>query len=320
MMLKKTIIIFILIISCQEDKSERYVPKSNGKINHVTVVSSEDIWNGEVGGLIREKLSLPYEGLPIDEPIFSLKYLPINTFSGFAKSSRNILLISKDSTSETKFLKNKYAKPQVVAFFADINEKNLMIKIKNLCDSMISEFNKNEANEKRARILKALSKDQALFKKFNFDLKYPSIYKTVKDTFNFVWIEKKISKGTLNIISYTLPYENFNKINLERVINIRDSIGRIYIPGRLAKTFMSTDRDYMPYFDKISFSELNVFSIKGMWEVKNDFMGGPFINYLIDDFKNDRVIVLEGFVFAPSISKREYMFELKTILRTLKIY
>ena len=83
---------------------------------------------------------------------------------------------------------------------------------------------------------------------------------------------------------------------------------------------MSTDRDYMPYFDKISFSELNVFSFKGMWEVKNDFMGGAFINYLIDDFKNDRVIVLEGFVFAPSISKREYMFELKTILRTLKIY
>ena len=89
MMLKKTIIIFILFISCQEDKSERYVLKSNGKINHVTVVSSEDIWNGEVGGLIREKLSLPYEGLPIDEPIFSLKYLPINTFSGFATNFIN---------------------------------------------------------------------------------------------------------------------------------------------------------------------------------------------------------------------------------------
>ena len=142
------------------------------------MVASEDIWNGEVGRLIREKLSLPYEGLPIDEPIFSLKYLPINSFSGFAKSSRNVLLISKDSTSETKFLKNKYDKPQVVALFADINEKNLMIKINNQCDSMIREFNKNEADEKRARILKALSKDKALFKKFNFDLKYPSIYKT----------------------------------------------------------------------------------------------------------------------------------------------
>jgi hypothetical protein len=320
-MFKKTIIsIFILIISCQENKSERYVPKSNGKINHITVVTSEEIWNGEVGNLLKEKLSLPYEGLPIDEPIFSLKYLPITSFSGFAKSSRNVLLISKDSTIETRFLKNKYAKPQVVAFFADINEKNLMVKINNQCDSMIREFNKNEANEKRTRILKSLSKDIALFKKFNFDLKYPSIYKTVKDTFNFIWIEKKIPKGTLNIISYTLPYENFNKINLERVINIRDSIGRIYIPGRLAKTFMSTDRNYMPYFDKMSLSKLNALSIKGMWEVKNDFMGGPFINYLIDDFKNDRVIALEGFVFAPSISKRDYMFELKTILRTLKIY
>ena len=317
-MLKKTIIIFILIISCQEDKSERYVPKSNGKINYVTVVASEDIWNGEVGGLIREKLSLPYEGLPIDEPIFSLKYLPINSFSGFAKSSRKVLLISKDSTSETKFLKNKYAKPQVVAFFADINEKNLMIKIKNLCDSMISEFKKNEANEKRGRILKALSKDKALFKKFNFDLKYPSIYKTVKDTFNFIWIEKKISKGTLNIISYTLPYENFNKINLERVISIRDSIGKLYIPGRLKESYMITEKAYKPFFYKSKKETKTLYITKGTWEVYNDFMAGPFINFFIEDNNNKRWIIIEGFTFAPSTKKRDYMFELETILNTIK--
>jgi hypothetical protein len=316
----RKLIVFILIVSCQEAKKDRYVPRSNGKINHITVVSSKDVWNGEIGSFLRDKLSLPYEGLPIDEPIFSLNYLPINSFSGFTKSSRNIILVSKDTVTKTRFIKDKYAKPQIVAFFADTNEKNLMLKINSHCDSMIKLFNNNEIKEKKSRILKSLSKDKALIKKFNLELNYPSVYKTVKDTINFIWLEKKISKGTMNIISYSLPNESFNKINLGKIINIRDSIGRIYIPGRLPETHMSTDRNYIPFFDKISFSKFNVFSTKGMWEVKNDYMGGPFINYFIEDFKNSRIIVVEGFVFAPSKSKREYMFELKTILRTLKIY
>ena len=58
---------------------------------------------------------------------------------------------------------------------------------------------------------------------------------------------------------------------------------------------------------------------KGTWEVKNDFMAGPFVNYMISDTINKRIIVLEGFAFAPSVSKREYMFELNTILNTFKL-
>ena len=47
-------------------------------------------------------------------------------------------------------------------------------------------------------------------------------------------------------------------------------------------------------------------------------MAGPFVNYMISDTINKRIIVFEGFAFAPSVSKREYMFELNTILNTFK--
>ena len=48
-------------------------------------------------------------------------------------------------------------------------------------------------------------------------------------------------------------------------------------------------------------------------------MAGPFLNVIIEDTKNQRFIVFEGFVFSPSDRKREYMVEIEAIIKSLKI-
>ena len=48
-------------------------------------------------------------------------------------------------------------------------------------------------------------------------------------------------------------------------------------------------------------------------------MSGPFVNYAFLDKKNKRLFVAEGFVYAPSESKRDYMFELETVIRSVLI-
>jgi hypothetical protein len=52
--------------------------------------------------------------------------------------------------------------------------------------------------------------------------------------------------------------------------------------------------------------------------MKNDFMSGPFINYAIIDKKNKRIIVLEGFCYAPSKEKRDLMFEAESIIKSIQ--
>ncbi len=47
-------------------------------------------------------------------------------------------------------------------------------------------------------------------------------------------------------------------------------------------------------------------------------MAGPFVNYVIDDIANNRQLVIEGFVLAPSVRKRDYMFELEAIIKSIK--
>ena len=106
---------------------------------------------------------------------------------------------------------------------------------------------------------------------------------------------------------------------LNEILRARDSIGKLYIPGRLEGTYMTTDRDYRPYFYKLKMDKKIVFQTKGIWEVKDDFMAGPFVNYLFKDNKTYEWVVVEGFVFAPSVSKREYMFELNSILSTISL-
>jgi len=48
-------------------------------------------------------------------------------------------------------------------------------------------------------------------------------------------------------------------------------------------------------------------------------MSGPFVNYMFEDKANQRYVVIEGFAFAPSVAKRDYMFELEAIVRSIKI-
>jgi len=308
---------FISSVSCDQKLSTRYVPESSGNINIVNVVMSKTNWDGNLGEKTRDFLGQEYEGLPLDEPQFSVKYLEPQLFNGFARQSRNIIEFVKDTIAKFTLYSDMYARPQVVAkiqgndseemeFFLEQNEK--LIK---------GVFIENEIKEKSRRISKSLSTAKNIQKMFDIQMKYPSAYKVVKDTTNFIWIQKSILKGHLNLIVYSIPEESIGKNISKKITGIRDSIGKRHIPGRLKGSYMITEKAYRPYFYKTQLLGRTSYLTKGTWEVANDYMAGPFVNYLISDTLKKRWIAIEGFAFAPSISKRDYMFELETIIKSV---
>ena len=82
---------------------------------------------------------------------------------------------------------------------------------------------------------------------------------------------------------------------------------------------MITQVAYSPYFFNIMMDGKKTYETKGTWELKNDYMAGPFINYAIRDEKNKRYLVIEGFCYNPSMAKRDIMHELESILKSVKI-
>ena len=246
----------------------------------------EKEWGSGLGEDARNIIGDIYEGLPVDEPNFKFFYTSPKQFSGFSRHSRNIIYFQKDTTNKFTIYKDLYSKPQLFFLIQGEDEdilSNYLLENKSL---IINTIKDGERREKIRRIRKSLSNSNVLSERIGIKLVYPSIYKTVKDTFNFVWLEKQILKGTLNIISYRLPKNSLSDLpKLNEIIKARDSIGKLYIPGRLEGTYMTTDNDYKPYFYKQNIDKNIIFQTKGIWEVKNDFMAGPFLNYLLKTIK-----------------------------------
>ena len=315
-------LLFVLLVnlSCDQKPSQRYVPDSSGNINSVTIVMSKTFWNGELGEQTRNIFGAIYEGLPIDEPLFDLKHIEPKLFNDFARQSRNIIEFAIDSTPRFTMYSDPYAKPQVLAEIKGLDSDEMIFLLEENNKLIKGVFIENEVKEKRRRISKALSMDRQIQNKFNFQIKYPSAYKLVKDTINFIWLQKPVMKGHLNLIAYTLAESAIDYKNISKsIIKIRDSIGKTHIPGRLKGSYMITEKAYRPYYYKTTLENKKAFLTKGTWEVANDYMAGPFVNYIIEDKIKKRLLVIEGFAFAPSVNKRDYMFELETIIKSFSL-
>ena len=320
--MKKIVFIscLLLLAACQskDKKTKAFVPQSSGNINNVVVVMPEEDWHGSLGSTVRDVMQVPYEGLPTDEPQFSVSFLNPKAFSGFTRQSRNLIWFQKDSISRFQLIKNRFAKPQILANITGEDTDIQSFNIKENAALLRQTMAENERIEKLRRIKKSRSKKTELSKRFGIDLIYPTAYQTLVDTTNFTWIQKQVQKGHLNLIIYTLPLTSLDGTLNERIIKIRDSIGKLRVPGRLDGSYLITEKAFRPYFYKTILDNKTAYLTKGTWEVKNDFMAGPFINYMVKDTINKKWLVLEGFTFAPSMSKRDYMFELNTIIGTLK--
>ena len=82
---------------------------------------------------------------------------------------------------------------------------------------------------------------------------------------------------------------------------------------------MSTDPQYKSVSKPTILNNLKATETRGLWEVKKQFMGGPYINFSVIDSSNNRVLFFDGFVYSPATEKASYIFELEAIIKSLKI-
>lgn len=314
--------VLFILTGCGDGKNDPVVvANSSGKINNVTVVMENDLWTGEVGEAVRRHLAAPVDGLPQEEPLFSLSQMPPEAYSGFARKNRIFLHIQKGQEPAVKMAENAYARPQKGVLITGETNEQIISLIEENADNIISTFKKTELKEQQRRINKSLKSDEKLEEKLGVSLKFPTAYRYAKETDDFVWIRKDIPTGSMEILVYEVPRHVIEKDTniIGNIIEMRDSIGKTHIPGRLPDSYMVTESAYAPYLFESQIDGNFAWESKGIWEVKGDFMGGPFINYAVLDEENDRYVVLEGFAFSPSARKRENMMELEAILRSAKI-
>ena len=319
-----SLMFMLFLLSCgdkKKSKEQRYIQDSSGAINNVSVVTENDIWDGRVGEAIRAVLAKPIYGLPQDEPMFTISQIPPAVFSGFVTKNRTILMVKLNAESGIDFSEDVYAKPQKVITVSGRTRADVINVLQENESKIIETFRNAEIAERQRQMSKSPHSFESIEEKLNLTLNFPSIYRIAKSTDNFFWIRKNITTGTNNLMIYTLPHSAIirNDSVVNQIIKIRDSVGKQYIEGPVEGSYLATEDAYMPFHGETILDNKPTLETKGVWDVKNAFMGGPFINYAIEDKINKRWVVLEGFAFAPSVEKRNYMLELEAIIKTVKL-
>jgi hypothetical protein len=315
------LLISVLLFSCKK-KDDDFPRKTTGKVNSISVIIDDQLWNGEIGDSIRNKFAAPVIGLPQEEPLFTINQYPVKIMEGFMTDNRNIIVVKKGDKNKFFIKNDQYASPQNVFHITGKTAAAILTIIENRTSKIIKTIRQTEIDEIQRLNGKSLLDPKTVGNKFNISVDIPSSYAYMVQGDKFIWLKKEVVSGNTSLLIYEVSLKSItNKDNLvSNIIKMRDSIGRLYIHGKDPDTDMITEEAYAPYFFKIKLDGKLVYEMKGTWELKNDFMSGPFINYAIIDKKNDRVLVLEGFCYSPSKEKRDMMLELEAIIKSVSIW
>ena len=315
----KAFLTVLILVSCDKEV-KNFKPQSSGRINSISVIIDKSSWDGKIGDAIRDKYASEFIGLPQVEEAFTLNYIPYEAFTGFGRTARNIIYINKKKQDKPRMIRDRYARPQLFLEVSGLDNESIIQGISSSFEFSSAQFQNGEITENKNRILNSLLKDTGL-DSLNISLKIPSAYSLFKNEPETVWLQKPLKNGTSNLIIKDLKssLSDFEKINLNDVVSLRDSIGKEFIPGRVENSYMITEKEYLPYISYQTVNGFEAIETRGTWEVKGDYMGGPFINYIIKDTLNNSLLYVEGFVFSPSQRKRDKMIELEAVIKSMVI-
>lgn len=316
-------VVFIsLLIACNPANDKKVLKEANGRINSLLVVVKNSAWQGDLGNELRKILAEPVLALPQPESQFEVSQVPFESFGSMFRATRNVLSINLGDENSFSISTDVYASPQKIITITGKTDEDLINLIKTNSKKIISEFKTSDLATVQRNILKKYWDPENIktFKEQGYSIKIPKNYNLVDDTGDFVWYRYHIDgANSMEIITYSYPIENENDENGNAIVAHRDSIGKKYIPGQVENSHMITEEAFTPHIFEVKIDGKKAFETRGKWEVKGMYMAGPFLSYSVIDKANNRVVVVEGLTYAPSVNKRDYMFEIEAILKTLKI-
>jgi len=323
--MKKITLLFavsMLLFSCAPKEKRLTLVDSNGLMNQGLEVMDYDSWKGVEGQAVKNVINERVVGLPQKEPHLDAIQIPTNAFKNLFLSQKSILHVSIGDKNEFTVRTDVYARPQKIITITATDSESLIKEINNRKDEILTTFRDFDIKATQYRLLKKQfnTKKSATLYKLGISMQIPSKYRMVDDTGDFLWLRQHLHEGqSMNLLIYELPINSVEDEEGKNINSVRDTIGKKFIPGQFEGSYYITEQAFTPITNTIEMAGLKTYETRGKWEVKNDFMAGPFLNYTLVDKVNNRLIVLEGFAYAPAVNKRNYMFEIEAVLKTLKL-
>ncbi|MDH3649466.1 MAG: DUF4837 family protein [Saprospiraceae bacterium] len=349
------LIIFLAssLSNCTEETRKRLAPTpiAIGSLNQVAIVCDQDIWQGPIGDSISFYFGSAYPILPQPEPWFDLKhftpeeldaeptrrelkaYVIIGDILDEGSLTQKLLAedigservrrASEESTYNTSVAKDKWAKGQQLIYLFAKGRDGLQKAVVDNFPAMAKIIQKYYEPQIDATVYLGGSNGVAINtvqKQVKAYINVPTDYKIALEEQNTIWLRQDTDDATSNILIHRLPYTDQNQFEKEYVLNIRNQLGKELISTTIEGTYMQTNDVDLPVF--ISATQIsNAYAVeaRGIWEMVGEFLGGPFISYLVLDEENSELLFIDAFVLAPGERKRNLMLYLEHIVSTLKL-
>jgi len=326
-------------------------PIAISKTNDVVVIADKSIMTSEIGDTFKYYFESAYPITPNPEPLFHTRYFTYKEIDAqpLRRQLRSyiVLVNLQDTASDvTKlfikdlgkervqkmlnsegfnviYAKDKWARDQLVIYVAGKNADDLIKAIKNNFTLITEKIHQHDQPQIESAtyfqgengIMGVRTK-----KTLGVNIKIPKDYiqALFKEGEKLIWGRRDSKKAISNIILKSIEYKDTSQFSKKYLIELINNFGKYVTSDTEGSRLVVNDKD-LPVL--ISGKDINgniSVEARGIWEMTDDFMGGPFIAYLVKNKDSNDLAFVLGFVFAPGKDKKEYLQQLMTIANTLQ--
>ena len=317
-MKKIFLVLSALLALCSCKNTKALLPNVSGKAGEIIVVIDKTDWEGNLGSKVRDLLACDCPFLAQREPLYSLVNVPPGGFGDLFKVHRNIVYFNINpqiDSSGIRYRSDVWATPQcMVQIGAPTAEKAAELLDEN-GKKIVSFIEQSERDRVIRNSIRYEEREIApkVAEVFGGSPHFPMGYKLKKLTSDFGWIADEKQYTLQGILIYKYPVSG-NDLTLNKIIAKRNAVLKDNVPGMFENTWMTTGTFMPPSLEFIHFRGRDFAQVRGLWEVENDYMGGPFVSHSFYSPDGSQIICAEAFVYAPKYDKRQYRRQVESIL------
>ena len=303
-------------------------PKTTGgKDYQVVVIADDDVWRGELSYAVCDMLEADIPGLVRPEGYFDIvkQVSPKSAMDADKRYGLLLVFHIRPTEPETtyKVTQNVYARPQyvftitapnVAAAISFVQENEVLIR------ATFDECERNEslsaAKRKPAKQLMADFKSHT-----GVDMLIPANFSKANPADEeLLWYIRDYKNKAQYIFAFTTPCDPSMSAS-EQSVAIAEAVNQKFqtISSKGAAGSYMRISDYYPL--ERAMVEVNgreILELRGRWDVANDFMGGSFVAYAIEDAEAGEADVIIFALYAPEDGHRNLMREMEHLVYTIK--
>lgn len=230
--------VFFLILlftgGCK-DKGGAYKPNISGSAGEMLVVMNDAVKDSVGGKTLEAALRQAVVALPQAEPLFDVSIIPHRAFGERLRNFRNIIIVdvAKNLKPDVKYYKNRWAKQHAMAHITakDVWQLDSLVESEEIL--LTGFFVRAERDRSLNYYQKYSHRDlmEEFKEKWDAYMIIPSSFNENKPGKDFMWMSQETPLISQGVFVYSFDYTDYDSFSEANLLNKRDSVLRINVPG-----------------------------------------------------------------------------------------